>query len=158
MPADHSPPMPKPNSARNPKSIVYDVEKPLRNAKSENHNTDNINGNFRPYLSASDPATAAPESRMISVTLASAPASAPPTVKLFWMSIRRKASMLKSKASTTHPRNTPQNARHCSRLTCAYQGIAEDSKFRASRDVSVRGSTRDHLSMRLSRDEYVGIE
>ena len=130
------------------------MEKPLRNAKSENHNTDNINGNFRPYLSASVPQTAAPESRVISVTLPSAPASARSTVKLFWMSIRMKASMLKSKASTTHPRNTAQNVRHCSRLTCAYQRIAGASK--GSRDVSVCGAKRDHLDeARLSRDEYV---
>src|SRR5216684_1982351 len=122
MPADHSPPMPKPNSARKPNSIAYEVEKPLRNAKSENHNTDNINGNFRPYLSASVPATEAPESRMMSVTLPSAPASARSTVKLFWMSIRMKASMLKSNASTTQPRNTAQNARHCSGEIWRYQG------------------------------------
>ena len=122
MPAAHSPPMPRPKSARMANSIAYDVENPLRNAKSENHSTDSIRGSLRPHLSAAVPASVPPTSRMISVTVPSAPASARSTVKLCWMSMMMKARMLKSKESTIQPRNTAQNARHWSRVTCRYHG------------------------------------
>src|SRR5579862_2723229 len=112
MPAAHSPPMPMPNNARSANSMPYDVEKPLRNAKTENHSTDSISGSLRPYLSATDPEATPPTSRMMSVTVPSAPASARSTVKLFWMSMRMKVEMVKSNASTIHPRKTAQNARH----------------------------------------------
>ena len=103
MPAAHSPPMPMPNSARKANSIAYEVENPLRQAKIENHTIDSISGSLRPYLSASVPAAAPPTSRMISVTVPSAPASARSTVKLFWMSIRMKVMMLKSNAVDDPP-------------------------------------------------------
>ena len=67
-----------------------------------------------------------PTSRIMSVTVPSAPASARSTVKLFWMSMMMNARMLKSKESTTQPRNTAQKARHWSRETCRYQGRAMD--------------------------------
>ncbi len=82
MPAAHSPPMPIPNPARSANSIPYDVENPLRKAKTENQSTDSISGSLRPYLSAIVPATAPPTRRMMSVTVPSAPASARSTVKL----------------------------------------------------------------------------
>ena len=125
MPAAHSPPMPKPKSARRAKSIPYDVEKPLRKAKIENHNTDSISGSFRPHLSAAVPAMVPPMSRIMSVTVPSNPARARSTVKLCWMSMMMNARMLKSNESTTQPRKTAQNARHCSRVTCRYQGSSE---------------------------------
>ncbi len=43
------------------------VEKPLRDAKSENHSTDIISGSLRPHLSAAVPAMVPPMSRMNSV-------------------------------------------------------------------------------------------
>ena len=52
MPAAHSPPIPRPKSARSANSIAYEVENPLRHAKSENHSTDSISGSLRPHLSA----------------------------------------------------------------------------------------------------------
>src|SRR5687767_3847074 len=122
MPAAHSPPMPRPNSARSAKSIAYDVEKPLSAANSENHSTDTISGPLRPHLSAAVPANVPPASRMNSVTVPSAPASALSTVKLFWMSMTMNVRMLKSNESTTQPRKTAQKARHWSRLTCRYHG------------------------------------
>ena len=76
MPAAHSPPMPMPKSARSANSIVYDVEKPLRNANIDNQMIDSINGSLRPHLSAIAPATTPPTRRMTSVTVPSAPASA----------------------------------------------------------------------------------
>ena len=88
------------------------MEKPLRHAKIENHSTDSISGSLRPHLSAIVPATVPPTSRMTSVTVPSAPASARSTVKLCWMSMMMKVRMLKSNESTIHPRNTAQNARH----------------------------------------------
>ena len=48
MPAAHGPPIPMPKRARKAKSIAYEVEKPLRNANSENHRIDSIRGSFRP--------------------------------------------------------------------------------------------------------------
>ena len=51
MPAAHSPPIPIPKSARKPKSMAYEVEKPLRHAKIENQSIDSISGSLRPYLS-----------------------------------------------------------------------------------------------------------
>jgi hypothetical protein len=112
MPAAHSPPMPIPNSARSAKSIAYDVENPLRKAKTENQRTESISGSLRPYLSARVPEATPPTSRIISVTVPSAPASARSTVKLCWMSMRMNVEMVKSNASTTQPRKTAQNARH----------------------------------------------
>jgi len=94
MPAAHMPPMPTPNSARRAKSIAYDFEKPLRNANSENHRIESISGVLRPNRSADAPAATPPMSRMTSVTVASAPASALSTVKLFWISSRMIARML----------------------------------------------------------------
>ena len=88
------------------------VANPLRNAKSENHSTDSISGSLRPHLSAAVPAIVPPTSRIMSVTVPSAPASARSTVKLFWMSMMMNARMLKSKESTIQPRNTAQKARH----------------------------------------------
>ena len=124
MPAAHSPPMPRPNSARRANSIAYDVENPLRNANSENQMIDSISGSLRPHLSAAVPAIVPPTSRIISVTVPSAPASARSTVKLCWMSMTMNARMLKSKESTIQPRNTAQKARHWSRVTCRYHGRA----------------------------------
>ncbi len=112
MPAAHSPPMPIPKSARSANSIAYDVENPLRKAKTENQSTDSISGSLRPYLSASVPDATPPTSRITSVTVPSAPADARLTPKLFWMSIRMKVEIVKSNASTIHPRNTAQKARH----------------------------------------------
>ena len=74
--------MPMPKSARNPKSIAYDEEKPLRNANSENHRIDSIIGSLRPHRSAAVPATTPPTNRITSVTVASNPASPLLTVKL----------------------------------------------------------------------------
>ena len=125
MPAAHSPPMPRPKSARSAKSIAYDVEKPLRKAKIENHSTDSISGSLRPQRSAAVPAIVPPTSRIISVTVPSRPASARSTVKLCWMSMMMKARMLKSNESTIQPRKTAQNARHCSRVTCRYHGKSD---------------------------------
>ena len=104
--------MPSPKRARSAKSIAYDVEKPLNAAKSENQSTETISGPLRPHLSAAVPAIVPPTSRITSVTVPSAPASALSTVKLFWMSRTMNVRMLKSNESTIHPRNTAQNARH----------------------------------------------
>src|SRR5262245_54156868 len=126
MPAAHSPPMPIPNSARNANSMAYDVEKPDRNANSENHAIDSMSGSLRPQRSAAAPASAPPSSRKSSVTVPSAPASAASTVKLFWMSIRMKVRIVKSKPSRTQPRNAAQNAFHCLRSSCRYQGLGSN--------------------------------
>ena len=83
MPAVHSPPIPIPNRARSPNSIAYEVEKPLRQAKIENHTIETISGSLRPHLSAAVPAATPPISRAKSVTVPSAPASVRSTVKLF---------------------------------------------------------------------------
>ena len=112
MPAAHSPPMPRPNSARIPNSTAYEGANPLRNAKSENQRTESIRGSLRPHLSAAVPAIVPPTSRIMSVTVPSAPASARSIVKLFWMSTTMNARMLKSNESTIQPRNTAQKARH----------------------------------------------
>jgi hypothetical protein len=63
-------------------------------------------------LSAAVPAIVPPMSRIISVTVPSAPASALLMSKLCRMSMTMNVRMLKSKESTTHPRKTAQNARH----------------------------------------------
>jgi hypothetical protein len=112
MPAAHSPPMPMPKIARSANSIAYEVEKPLSAAKIENQMIDSVSGSLRPYLSAIVPAMVPPRSRITSVTVPSAPASARSTVKLCWMSMMMNARMLKSNESTIHPRNTAQKARH----------------------------------------------
>ncbi len=83
IPAAHMPPMPMPNSARSANSMVYDFENPLRNANSENQRIESINGSLRPNLSALAPAATPPMRRITSVTVASAPATALSTVKLF---------------------------------------------------------------------------
>ena len=60
MPAAHSPPMPMPKSARSPKSIAYDVEKPLRNAKIENQRIDSSQRQLAAPLVGRVPATTPP--------------------------------------------------------------------------------------------------
>ena len=82
MPAAQTPPIPMPKSARSVKSIRYDVEKPLRHANAEYQRIENTNGPLRPQRSAAEPAAAPPSSRNMSVTVASAPASALLIVKL----------------------------------------------------------------------------
>ena len=82
IPAAHSPPIPIPKSARHAKSIAYEVEKPLRNAKMENHKMESISGPFRPHRSAAVPAVIPPTIRINIVTVPSAPASALSIVKL----------------------------------------------------------------------------
>ncbi len=77
MPAAHSPPMPRPNSARSANSIAYDVEKPHSAANTENQMIDSVSGSLRPYLSAIVPAMVPPTSRIISVMVPSRPARAP---------------------------------------------------------------------------------
>src|SRR5262245_18732169 len=83
IPAAHSPPIPIPKSARNAKSIAYEVEKPLRNAKRENHNMESINDPFLPHRSAAVPAATPPTNRINIVTVPRAPARALSLVKLF---------------------------------------------------------------------------
>jgi hypothetical protein len=106
---------------------------------------------LRPHLSAAVPASVPPTSRIISVTVPSAPASARSTVKLFWMSMMMKARMLKSKESTTQPRNTAQNARHWSRETWRYQGRAAD-------ESSTTPGTADAAGVLTSRDSSCASE
>src|SRR5262245_18928299 len=106
-----------PNSARRANSIGYDVEKPLRNAKIDNHRSDSISGSLRPQRSAIVPATTPPTRRITSVTVPSAPASTASTANVFWMSMRMNVRTVKSKPSNIHPRNVAANARHWSRVS-----------------------------------------
>ena len=82
MPAAHSPPMPRPKSARSPNNIAYEVENPHSAANTENHMIDSVSGSLRPYLSAIVPAMVPPRRRMTSVTVPSNPASARSMLKL----------------------------------------------------------------------------
>ena len=72
-----------PKSARSANSIVYDVEKPLANAKIASHMIDSISGSLRPHLSAIAPETTPPARRMTSVTVPSAPASTASIANVF---------------------------------------------------------------------------
>src|SRR5262245_8097554 len=111
---------------------------PLKPAKSENHRIEIMRGSRRPHRSAAVPARAPPTNLMKSVTVPSAPASARSIVKLFWMSIRMKVRMVKSKPSSAQPRNVAQKARHCMAFTCRYQGPAGCSGACASSIVAIR--------------------
>ena len=93
IPADQTPPMPTPNSARQAKSIPYDVENALRKANDEYQRIPSISGSLRPHRSAARPALIPPNTRNINVTVASAPASALLTVKLRWTSTSRRLRM-----------------------------------------------------------------
>jgi len=118
-PMPHSPPMAKPNKARNTRKTGSDGAKAEASSSPAKSRMSIMRIGCRPNFSASQPKKNAPKGRSMSVSAMATVTSVTCVWKSCAMAFNTKTIRKKSKASSVQPSTLAMNAAHCGRLSAA---------------------------------------